>query len=327
MYDTINLYYDLKQEDEFKRLIPIINPSRKEFCHEDYGVRIIYHGHIGYLYVTLSPNRICINNRSFCKWLKGDNLQKTTLKDIKEGIEKLSKILNLPMDKAIVSRIDIGLNIIVRHPVEFYLSHLGTSSRTKRLLQSHGLYYHQGDVDFVLYDKLEEYKNENNRIPEKYIGKNLLRIELRFEHNLNNIFKKDKVTAGLLYDKEFYSSLVKLWADHYYKIHKINDICLDLNSIRTINDFRRAYILILSQELGGELEALDQIEKARKSKMIGNHKAYNFRQKIISAYNIKNNFIKPDEAIEELDQKIKDCVATELGTSFEVCQGASLCPY
>jgi hypothetical protein len=111
---------------------------------------------------------------------------------------------------------------------------------------------------------------------------------------------------------------VKLWADHYYKIHKINDICLDLNRIRTINDLRRAYILILSQKLGGELEALDQIEKARKSKMIGNHKAYNFRQKIISAYNIKNNFIKPDEAIEELDKKIKDCVAAELGTSFEV---------
>ncbi|WP_460198272.1 phage/plasmid replication domain-containing protein [Segatella asaccharophila] len=314
MYDTINLYYDLKQEDEFKRLIPLINPSKKEFCYGDYReIRAIYHGHIEYLNVTLSPNRICINNRSFCKWLKGDNLQRLTLKDIKEGIEKLSKILNLPMDKAIVSRVDIGLNIIVRHPVEFYLSHLGTSSRTKRLLQSHGLYYHQTNVDFVLYDKLEEFQNGNNRIPEKYTGKNLLRIELRIEHNLNHIFKK-KVTAGLLYDKEFYSSLVKLWADHYYKIHKINDICLDLNSIRTINDFRRAYILILSQELGGELEALDQIEKARKSKMIGNHKAYNFRQKIISAYNIKNNFIKPDEAIEELDQKIKDCVATELGT-------------
>ena len=81
MYDTINLYYDLKQEDEFKRLIPLINPSRKEFCYEDYGVRIIYHGHIGYLNVTLSPNRMYINSRSFCKWLKGDNLQKTTLKD------------------------------------------------------------------------------------------------------------------------------------------------------------------------------------------------------------------------------------------------------
>lgn len=318
MYDTINLYYDLTP-DEYERLIPIINPSQKEFCHEDdREVRIIYHGHIEYLNVTLSPNRIYINNRSFCKWLKGNNLQRLTLKDMKEGIEKLSKILNLPMDKAIVSRVDIGLNIIVRHPVEFYLSHLGTSSRTKRLLQPHGLYYHQGNVDFVFYDKLEEFQNGNNRIPEKYTGKNLLRIELRIKHDLSHIFKKDKVTAGLLYDKEFYSSLVKLWADHYYKIHKINDICLDLNRIRTINDLRRAYILILSQKLGGELEALDQIEKARKSKMIGNHKAYNFRQKIISAYNIKNNFIKPDEAIEELDKKIKDCVAAELGTSFEV---------
>lgn len=315
MIDTLNFYLDLKEMDKttFSKLMQRISITRQRIFHDRYGTENVdFYGNIGYLKVILCKSRIFIKDRSFCKWIMGDNLHTLNIENIKNGIHRLSDTLHLPMDQAKVSRLDLGQNFIVQQPVENYLSHLGILSRAERLCQSYGLYYNKTNVQLIFYDKLEEYKQSNDKIPEQYNDKYMLRYELRLLHRLSSLLKVSEVTTGLLCNKDFYVNLVRLWYNYYKAIQKINDIDLNFDAIKNKGNLHRAAILHLLKDHGGEIEVIDQINEALECGKLTSKQAYDLRRVIIKAGEIKKGFVTPNKDIEELNQKIDDFSSNEI---------------
>ena len=71
-------------------------------------------GSLGNLNVSCSEYQIKISGGSLCKWYLGDNLQTMGRKDTERAVEKLSDLLHLPMDRAQVTRMDVGQNFMMR---------------------------------------------------------------------------------------------------------------------------------------------------------------------------------------------------------------------
>lgn len=315
MIDTLNFHLDLKEMDKttFSKLMPRISITKQRIFHDRYGMEHVdFCGNIGHLKIILCKSQIFIKDRSICKWIKGDNLHTLNRKEIEDGIDRLSDILHLPMDQAKVSHLDLGQNFIVQQPAENYLSHLGILSRANRQAQPHGLYYNKTNVQLIFYNKLEEYKQCNDKIPGQYNGKYMLRYELRLLHRLPSLLKVPEVTTGLLYNQDFYVNLIRLWHNYYKAIQKINDIDLNFDTIKNKGDLHRVAILNLLKDHNGEIEVTDQIDEALECRKLTSKQACDLKAIIIKASEIKKGFVTTNEAIKELNQKIDDFASNEI---------------
>lgn len=265
-------------------------------------------GHLGSLYVSVSRGGVKVKDSSFCKWILGDNFKTLTRGDIKRGIEKLSDSLHLPMGKARVTRLDIGQNIVLRNPIEVYLRHLGLLKWTKRLPQPNGLYYTGACFQLAFYDKVKEQRRAGCKIPELYEGKNVLRYEIRFEHKLPKVLNVPEVTGAILYDEEFYISLVQRWRATYADIKKINDIDLNFGIMTTKRDLYKVGLLTLVEQRGGQVEFIDQINEAAKRGELTKKQAHDLRDAVNNACKVKGDIVKPNDTIQELDKKIDEAI-------------------
>lgn len=140
----------------------------------------------------------------------------------------------------------------------------------------------------------------------------MLRYELRLLQKLSSLLKVPKVTTGLLYNKDFYVNLVKLWHTYYKAIQKINDIDLNFDAIKNKKDLHRVAILNLLKDHNGEIEVTDQIDEALECRKLTSKQACDLKAIIIKASEIKKGFITTNEAIKELNQKIDDFASNEI---------------
>lgn len=267
-------------------------------------------GSLNGLKVSVNRYQIKISEGSLCKWFLGDNFKAMGRGDTQRAIEKLSDILHLPISKASVTRIDIAQNFITKYPPEVYLSHLGLLKYHKRcpMLECGTLYYNYAGGRLCFYDKNREQKNKGEPIPELYKNRNVLRYEQRYTQRLATQLKVSEVTGALLYDEAFYIGLVKRWHNNYRSIQKINDITLNFQSMRTKQELYKMGVLSLIKEAGGEMEMINQINEAQKMGTLTKKQAFDLRQTVKDACKIKDGFTTQNEAIKELDKKIKEAV-------------------
>lgn len=284
-----------------------------QFCdevitHTYPGGEYSYTGVLENLSVSINRNGVAVKDGSFCKWLLGNNLQTMGCNDVKIGLEKLSDILHLPMSKAIVSRIDIAQNIMLKYPIEEYLSHFGYCGNIKPSEQPNGVYYHQKNLSFCLYEKIKEQKDAKNIIPELFQKQNCMRMELRLKKRLAAILKRGSITGALLYDEAFYFEMVNLWDNYYKSIQKINDVQMNFKTMKTVTDFRRNSLLDWIERNGGQTAAINQVKNAQKRNELTAKQAYDLKKEIETIYNIGNGFTCQSEAIIELDRKVEDAI-------------------
>ena len=258
--------------------------------------------------VIVSESGVNLTGGSLCKYYLGDNFQTLGRGDTQRAIEKLSDTLHLHIDKATVSRIDIAQNFIVKQPIENYFNHLGELPYFKRcpMLNEGSLYYFNYKNTVIFYDKLKEQRAKGSSIPELYQGRNVLRYETRYKNRLPNVFKVEKVTGGLLYDEAFYIDLINKWKATYQSIKKINDVSLNFEIMRTKQELYKMGILSLIENQGGQLAVLEQISEAQKRGDLTKKQAYDLRQTINEACNVKEGLTVKNEAIKELDKKVKE---------------------
>lgn len=274
----------------------------------DYNGSIVITGNLQSLRVSVTPWQVKVKDGSLCKWFLGDNLQTMTRANTQRAIERLSDELHLPMNLATITRLDVGSNLITHHPAEVYFSHLGLLSWSKRLVEPSGLYYSKRDERLCFYDKIKEQRSKREAIPEQCKGKNLLRYEQRYTGHLSRVLKVPPIKGATLYDEEFYHYIINRWAQTYYKINKINDTNLNLNSMGTSRDFDRLCRLAMMERAGGEIALIEQINELRKKGVITSKQAHDIRQKIKRAASLKGEIVTPNENIQELDRLIKECV-------------------
>lgn len=265
-------------------------------------------GNMGGLKVSLNQYQIKVKDGSLCKFFLGDNFKTMGRKDTQRAIEKLSDLLHLPMSKAVVTRLDVAQNFCTKHQPEAYLNHLGLLKYATRLQEPHGVYYSQTGGRLAFYDKNREQKTKREQIPELYEGRNVLRYEQRYTQRLAKQLNVMEVTGGLLYDEDFYISLLNRWRDSYKAIQKVNDITLNFAAMKTKQQFYRMGVLSLIKQAGGQVEMIAQIGDAQKRGELTKKQAYDLRQTVIDVCKVREGLTVRSDAIAELDKKVNEAV-------------------
>ena len=307
MYDTIN--FKITQDEaggvDFLEEIPCFLDNVGEHFYNGFPYIT---GNLKGLKVTANRHQVKIKDGSLCKFALGDNYQTLGRKDTQRAIELLSDTLHLPIDRAIVTRLDIAQNFILKHPTVIYLNHLGGLRHAKRIQEPTGLYYVLGGGRLCFYDKNKEQTSHRNPIPELYKGRNVLRYEQRYTERLASKLGISQLTGRVLYDEEFYISLLDQWRDSYKAINKINDVTLNFETMTKKKDMIKAGLITLAEQMGGQLEMIAHINEAQKRGALSRKQAFDLRKTIKDAYQVKDGLIVPSDVIQELDKKVDEAV-------------------
>ena len=307
MFDTVNfklLQSDVGGVDFLSETACLL----ENVGEHNYNGEIVLTGNLQNLKVSLNRYQMKVKDGSLCKWYLGDNFQTMGRSDAQKAVEKLSDTLHLPMDKAVVTRLDIAQNFITRHPPEVYLNHLGFLKSAKRLQEPDGVYYSQQGGRLCFYDKNKEQKKNGNPIPELYRDMNVLRYEQRYTNRIASQLNVAEVTCGMLYDEAFYINLLKRWKESYNAIQKINDVSLNFQAMKSKQQLYKMGVLSLIEQSGGQLQVINQINEAQKRGELSAKQAFDLRQAINDACKIKDGLTVPNEAIKELDKKVNESV-------------------
>jgi hypothetical protein len=307
MYDSIN--FKLLQAEaggvDFLEEIPCYLDNVGQ---HNYSGDVVVTGELSGLKVSLNRYQIKVKDGSLCKWYLGDNFKTMGRGDTQRAMEKLSDSLHLPMDKATVTRIDVAQNFILKHPPEVYINHLGLLKFATRLQEPSGLYYQQTGGRLCFYDKVKEQRNHREPIPDLYEGRNVLRYEQRYTNRVASQLGVQTVTGALLYDEAFYMGLLDKWKTTYKAIQKINDISLNFEAMKTKQQLYKMGVLSLIEQAGGVLQMYEQINEAQKRGELTKKQAYDLRQAVNEASQIREGLTVPNEAIKELDKKVSEAV-------------------
>lgn len=307
MLDTVN--FSLTQaEVEGVDFLAEVTPYLDRVAEHNYNGNIVVTGSLDNYSVSITPYQVRVKDGSLCKWYMGDNFKSMERRDIQHAIEKLSDELHLPMERASVKRLDVADNIITRHPVSVYLSHLGVLPYANRLVEPNSLYYTRNDITLCFYDKIKEQRSKGMPIPELFSKSNVLRYEQRYMRRLGATFKVERVTGAMLYDDVFYINLLKRWRDAYRAISKVNDVSLNFNAIKTKQQLFRMALLAWIGDVGGEIEMLNQIAENQKKGILTSKQARDLRQAVKDSCTIREGYTVKSDLITELDRKIAEAV-------------------
>ena len=245
---------------------------------------------------------------SLAKFYLPDNTYTLTRKDIKEAMEKLSDDIGMNMGTAHVTRMDAAANFMVRHHPQAYFAILGDCPRMNRKPCGSSLYYNnQGERKartMIFYDKSKEVDGRDGVMPDVYVGRNLLRYEMRLLSRLPQQLKEDDVTGAMLYDRSVYSKVIQLWGDNYFNIRKQK--ATDMGAVKNIktagdiSDFINGYALSrLPQE---EIDMLfGMVKTGSKADRIAVYRAkQKLRQLKAKAYGTEG-----DDLANELDGEVR----------------------
>lgn len=289
---------------DFPAEIPPLLSRVGKHDYEDGGAAIT--GYLGGLKVIIHAHTLRIKG-SLCKWHLGDNFQSMGRRSTEEAIQKLSDLLHLPMDQAVVTRMDIGETMIMRQKVKIYLNHLGALKNFTRLEEPNGLYYNRPEKVLCFYDKIREQRAKHEPIPPLFQGRNVLRYELRFMQELGQAFNVDEVRAGMLYDERFYIKVLDLWKEAYQAISKIREVSFNFEKLKTRKQLCGLGVLALVERAGGQLEMITQIREARAKGTLTGKQAYDLRKAVDEACQ-NEEMTMPTGDIEELDARVSEAV-------------------
>lgn len=312
MYDSIKFNLtaaDVDGVDFLAEIPPYLDPDG--YGEHDYSGKQSVTGKVGNLSVSITPNQVSVKNGSLCKWMLGDNYQTMTRRDTQRAVERLSDTLHLPMDRATITRLDVGCTIMVEEPIQIYLNHLGKLKYAKRsTIEDETLYYYRHRRTEVLcfYDKNREQRANGEPIPELYDGKNALRYEQRYEANLPKLLGVKPVTAALLYDERFYRMLLTRWRGTYREINKINETQPAPRFMDTVKNLYRMGILALAEKNGGKLELMAYFDECQKRGKLSATQKHRLIKAVEEAFKVESGFAVPCEAIAELDKKVSDAI-------------------
>ena len=303
MYDTVG--FSLKANHapgiDFMRVTPRFFDASGEHVYNNGASSIS--GYLDCLKVSATEANLKITEGSLCKWFLGDNFQTLTETHTKQAIEKLSDILHLPFDKADITRLDYGQNMITKYPPEVYLNHLGKLNYYSRLPQPNGLYYQNNKRQLIFYNKIKEQRIKGESIPDLYKGENVLRYEQRHKKWLKADLNKERITGSDLYDCKFYKQVGDSLRKSYAAIQKVNQLQIDYSKITKTSQLSSSSIAYTVSQHGGELAYCEGIVEAFKKGELTKKQAHDLTKAVKEACKSKLN-TKRSELADELDTLI-----------------------
>ena len=243
-------------------------------------------------------------NGSLNKFIKGNNLVRIKRSEVKSAFDEISELFQIPFHNAIITRIDIGGNILLKENVSNYLIQLTSIPRFKKDN------YHNETVNFSIgkkkisfYNKIAEMK-AHKELKEDYSylkNKNIIRYELKLTNRLGAQLEMEKVIASDLYQEITFNQLIDEWYKTYLKIEKRK-----LKNLNAINNTKGLIEYLASEgmdRLGFEKISV-MVESLSKKRNFTPVKKSRMKKDMRSIY--KNFLMFQDtKEVEELNQKIK----------------------
>lgn len=301
MFDTVKLYLrqDSVRNTDIMAELPVYLEQTTIHENED-EVRLS--GALKNLRIYVSGRGVSIQG-SLPKYHLSDNMQTLRRQDTEQAIQRLSDDLHLPVNKALVSRIDFAHNFIMQFDPKIYYQHLGESQYFERYVQPESLYYKNGNRTKLFYDKVSEAKSGGYEIPEVWRLKNILRYEIRYFRRLNKQFNVPEVLASTLFEEQFYIKLVDRYVTDFNEIHKHSAINLDTDNMRTPKDFWDQMALLMIERIS-QSGAVDLIEEMRAKGVFDKPEYYSRLKKEIRDKSKKFSASDTTPLIEELESKV-----------------------
>ncbi len=298
MYDTIGIR--LIAENEISKYLSKVSERTDTLTGETF-----YTGQLDN-FRAKHINGTLILNGSLPKYFLGNNLKTLSRQSTKEALEKLSDDLHLNINDADVYRIDISTNIEMSLPLENYYNCLGEISRYKKSILSNNetILYRNGLSELIFYDKQKELKKQKVQIPDSLINKPILRYESRYMKRLPYQFKQPEINLPMLYEKKFYSAIIEKWQNKYLSIPKRRNLIMKGDNMYNGQKELKNYLAAVGLKvLGGESNLIGQLNQKDIDKM----KKLRLKR-MIKEISTDEDLTEPNEAIKELDQKIKEAV-------------------
>lgn len=285
-------------EDLLEELKIIFNQNTKQ---------IVRTGKIQNFVVSSNENGITIKDGSLSKFYQGNNIQTMNIMDIKYAIEKLSDIIHFPVDMARVMKCHFFRTIETEFPAKLYLSYFGQIPQYARIEMMNGVYYRQKSNrnQLLIYDKKTEMKVHKDKIPDYYLDKNLLKLEVQLNTNPSKVLKRSCLLGSDLYDEDVYSSISDYWWAKFSSIQYNLEMQIDFSEIKTVGQFKAAGIVALIEKAGGTGILYNQLEEARqKGELNSQQKAV--LNRLISMESQSKLHTREPELVLEIQRKIRE---------------------
>jgi len=283
MFDTIHLQL---YRDENNTNSERIAENLSNVSEHYYKDTPIFTGYLKNLFVSISDTKVIVKNGSLCKFYNGNNYVPIGRKDTLQAVQMISDSLHIQMLKAIVTRLDVANTLLLNYPPFVYLEHLGTLARYERLRQPNSIYYKQkSGRSLVLYDKNQEQREQGIIIPGKYQGKNVLRIEQRFQGRVSALMHTPRLTIGTLCEEHTYNAVLANWKDTIKTIKPIAESNITFNAPMK-GKKQLLHILgiqALAEKLGGQSALLSLLKQEQRVGNLTKKQAYDLKQEIVKA--------------------------------------------
>jgi hypothetical protein len=232
----------------------------------------------------------------------GDNIHTLTRKDAQWAIEELSDQLHIDINVAKVTRLDISTVLYTKHPPADYFPYLGEKPYFKRLqVHDDTLQYNNHQRQIIFYDKKKEAMEKGVPIPDILKTANLLRYELRYTKRLNKQLNTD-LTAGKLYVRPFYDSLIENWYKELKDIQKLKKQSFMVENITTIKDAETAFFASLLHKSGQGV--IDEFLNALRAENTFNDRQryYELKKRLTTIFT-SVEFHEKNELMQEVEEK------------------------
>lgn len=305
MIDTLNI--ELRQQDapgiNFRRVVLPALRNVKEVQYKEHPKQYYISGDFFGLRCYVSNKAIAFKG-SIHKFIKYNNIEPITRQEIADLFTSIKEHLGLPLESAIVRRVDVGAALVVENPPRRYIDVLGKlEGFSCNPYSGGGVYYSDrggSDTGLCIYDKIAEMRENHRSIPPDYAGRYILRYELRHMKGHAPGIPGRIQTVEQLLTPDTYNALCREWARRFKEINKITALT-DMKHIQTVKAANLIGARMVIEAVGGLEAILERIDAARAAGYTTSKQAYDLRKlyKAAAAYNDMN-----PEA-EELEEKIR----------------------
>lgn len=246
---------------------------------------------------------------SLIKWLLGNNYAKClSLWEVKVAINKLSKALNVSLEKAKVDRIDIAFNFQMRYTPWIYMKRLlYLDGYYRSNIKQETLYFNKYNCLILFYDKIAELLNSKSTGAKTGIEDlkeiNVLRYELRFM-SVTKIFGKT-VRTEHLYNPNFCLLLLDKWYELYMKINKqFEEPMIRFNGAKSLKETCIAWCM-------HKMNLFDRLNEEFEKKQISSAEKFALKRQL---ERIEKKYLNLDNEnppmIDELTKKIENAYSS-----------------
>lgn len=312
MYDTIILRLDKKdigEEYRYSNVLRKINQTC-EFTRLKGGC-----GYYENLRISVTENGVTCAG-SFYKFQRANNAPALTLIQVQKIIQSLSRLFELPMEKADVLTVDIAENFEMEKSPELYIQKMQTLATFSTNNWEGTKYFSKRGTVLRFYNKTEELRQKNHHRPKRERcslpereKKNLLRYEVRFgKKKIRQMFGRG-LKACDLYNKDIYWGFVSEWLGCYDDIDKLPDTVLNVtfDQVKTQRDMENWCICLANTFVNIPEFIKGQVFKYRENPREGDRQYHKrLQDRLHEALAHYQDYMTPSDLIPELTKKIED---------------------